>query len=350
MIKVRAFYDSVSIESAESIKSADAHHNSAYSSAQLKIYYPSAYGDSDEERNTGVIPADADAAPFPVVIMMPGINVDPGSYSWLAKRLGECGIVTVIFQHVAEEMPGYISLTPGLDISALKPESFGLRPSSTVLTAIIAKLHKLCSQESGNSVLAGKLDLQSIILGGHSAGGTVAMLNANPDWFPGVSAAFCYGAHSGASVILGWPENTTLPLPQKVPLLIMGGTQDGCIANSTQRYGSEPDENSSTAMVEETFYKSLTDTSNQAIVKKNVLLLIRGANHFSMVHPYDDTTGRPFIDMPATEDEESIRQLMSDFILQFIHAQQPARNTNELLNTLVESYQSDPLVAKLDCR
>ena len=64
-----------------------------YDRASLKIFYPASFSDSDEERNTGLIPADPSAAPYPVVILLPGINVGPEAYSWLAHDLAKRGVI-----------------------------------------------------------------------------------------------------------------------------------------------------------------------------------------------------------------------------------------------------------------
>ncbi len=276
--------------------------------ASLKVFYPARLTGSDEERNTGVVEAAAELAPFPVVIMLPGINVGPESYSWLAQALALQGIVTVTFTHVAEEMPGYVSLTPGLDISALLPENYGTRPSATTVAPIIEVLHSINS----DSVLKGQLDLEKIILGGHSAGGTVAQLNADPDWFSGVVAAFSYGAHSAAATALGYGEGELFQLPGKVATLIMGGTRDGCIANSAGRYG-EGGESSPTAAVERTFEEAITSDRSDCY-----LALIEGANHFSLAYPADHSTGRPFIDMSTTRPDDAIRNYLAELIIAFI--------------------------------
>jgi len=52
----------------------------------LKIYYPALYGDSAEERNSGLVPADRVAAPYPVVVLLPGINLAGDSSAWLASK------------------------------------------------------------------------------------------------------------------------------------------------------------------------------------------------------------------------------------------------------------------------
>lgn len=280
-----------------------------YDRASLKLYYPARRQDTEEERNTGLVAADPDAAPFPVVIMLPGINVGPESYGWLARRLAGLGVVTVTYTLIAEEMPGYISLTPGLSLAALAPERYGTQPSATAIAPIIEDLAAV----NAHGVLAGMLDLDKIVLGGHSAGGSVALLNARPDWFPGVCAAFSYGAHTGAATALGYAADSMFDTPSALPLLIMGGTRDGCIANSGARYGDSAA--GACERVEKTFDTALTSRREDCY-----LAIIEGANHFSLAWPLDDSTGRPFIDLPTTVPDERLRQLLAEFIGQFIQA------------------------------
>ena len=65
----------------------------------------------------------------------------------------------------------------------------------------------------------------------------MALENAEPRFFPQVVAAFTYGAHSAAATQLGFEPDTILPLPDSVPLLLLGGTRDGVIAAITGLYG-----------------------------------------------------------------------------------------------------------------
>jgi len=295
-----------------------------YDRASLKIYYPSNPGNSAQERNTGVVPADTRDAPLPVVIIMPGINVGPESYGWLAQTLAESGYIAVTYTLVAEEMPGYISLTPGLSITALTSQDYGKIPSATALAPILQDLLQLNS----SGVLAGLVDLDRVALGGHSAGGTVALLNARPDWFPGVSAAFAYGAHAGAATALGYAADTLFDVPSQIPLLIMGGTRDGCIAHSAGRYGTDT-QGSATARVEQTFDEAINSDRQDCY-----LAIIDGANHFSLAWPHDDTTGRPFIDMATTRPDEELRDLLAGLISQFLNA---TMNADEIARGQLES-------------
>ncbi len=278
-----------------------------YDALSLKVYYPALAPDSPEARNTGLVPADATAAPFPVVIILPGINVGPEAYQWLAVELAQSGLVVVTYAWIAEDLPGSISLTPGIDLARLRPDSFGSAPTASALPALLAELDQL--QAAG--VLAGLLDLNHIILGGHSAGGTIALQNANPVWFPQVRAAFSYAGHTMASTLLGWPPGTVLPLAADCPLLLLGGTQDGVIAASSRRYEAEA---SPTLALERTFDEAMTGGRGH-----DFFILLEGANHFTLAYPADPTTGRPFLDWPPTRPEAELRALLAEIIRRFIH-------------------------------
>ena len=278
-------------------------------SLQARIYYPAVYTGSDLEKNTGALPAAPGETPWPVAILMPGINVGPECYAWLALALARAGIVTLVYGWIREEMPGLVALTPGLDIEALKPEAYGSRPSATALGAVI----KALAAENKAGPLAGRLDLSRILLGGHSAGGSVALFNARPDWFPGLTAVFAYGAHSKASTMLGYPADTVLSLPAMLPTLILGGSEDGVIAASAFRYGddgeAEPDP---VGPLRRSFEEGLSAARGDCH-----LAILRGANHFSMCWPQDGSSGRPFLDWPETRGGDQIRGGIADLVTGF---------------------------------
>ena len=269
-------------------------------SLSLKIHYPAVYSASEMERNTGMLPADQAHAPYPVAILMPGINVSPENYGWLAQAFVKAGFVCLSYGWILEEMPGLTALTPGLDIEALKPGVYGQKPSATALHAVLDHLGK----ENAAGPLSGLLDLERIVLGGHSAGGSVALMNARPDWFAGLRAVFAYGAHAKASTMLGYAEDTVLRLPDALPTLIMGGQCDGVIASSAFRYGddgsSQPDP---VGPLTRSFQEGLSSTRGDCY-----LAIIKGANHFAACWPKDDSTGRPFLDWPQTRPDEAIRE------------------------------------------
>ncbi|MCH9695367.1 MAG: dienelactone hydrolase [Gammaproteobacteria bacterium] len=299
-----------------------------YDRATLKIFYPAAADDGEEMLNSGLVPADPSAAPYPVVLMMPGINVAPESYAWLARELALLGKVVVLYSMIAEEMPGYISLTPGLDLTAITPQTYATRPSSTAIAAIVAALRK----ENDAGVLAGLVDIENITLAGHSAGGSVAMYNANPEWFPEVRGVIAYAAHAAASTVLGFEENSVLPLCDELPLLLIGGTEDGVIASSAHRYGDagevQPDR------LQQTF-----NESRQSERGDSFLIMIEGANHFSIAWPLDESSGRHFLDNDERGDNAELRELLLELFEAFIN-----NHTN------VQAYSQHPLVSRFRCR
>ena len=206
-----------------------------YDNVTLKLHYPCRYGDSFEERDTVFIPPDTERAPFPVVIIMPGVNISLEAYGWLAHELAQAGFAVVTYSWVTVEMADRVSISPGVALDALYRDRYGTAPSCPALPAILAELERV--QQEG--LLAGQLDLGQIMLGGHSAGGTMALLNAHREWLPSVRGAFAYAAHTAGNVRLGWPDDSIMPLARDLPFLILGGTRDGVIAASSHRYRGE---------------------------------------------------------------------------------------------------------------
>lgn len=296
---VRTLFRAAKVESAQP----------PYDTLHLRVIYPAQMSGSQIERDQGIVPADPQQAPFPIVIFFNGVNCGPELYQWLAVKLVERGLVVVTFSWVAENLPGIIAITPGVDIKMWQPSNYGTAPTASALPALFAELERL--QESG--VLAGLLDLERIILGGHSAGGRVALENANPEFFPQVVAAFGYGVHSAAPVMLGYAPSTILPLPDALPLLLMGGTCDGVIASSSDRYGIASGD--TTTLTVRTFKEALFGNREDTY-----LVILEGANHFSIADPLDPTTARPFLDFPATQSEQEIRSLIAETIGLFIDA------------------------------
>ena len=277
-----------------------------YNVLHLKVYYPAAPTNSDAERMSGVIPADKSSAPMPVVIFFNGINVGMESYHWLAVKLAEANIVTVMYTHVAETLPNVIGLTPAIDLSKVKPDTYGSDATCPAIQPILDSLAQLNTDEK--SPLYQALDLENIILGGHSAGGTVALQNGQ--FFEQVKAIFSYAGHTMASTMLGFAPGTVLNIGSKRTLL-MRGDKDGVIAASRIRYGTDeqaPDP------VAKTF-----DEAYQASAESEAFdVLIGGANHFAIAHPLDETTGRFFLDMEMNRPADEVREQIVELVLAFV--------------------------------
>ncbi|MEP5567563.1 MAG: hypothetical protein ABJN62_07005, partial [Halioglobus sp.] len=82
-------------------------------------------------------------------------------------------------------------------------------------------------------------------------------------------------------------------------------------ATSSARYGEE--NGSPTARVERTFDDAVTRDHGDCY-----LAILEGANHFSFAHPLDDSTGRPFIDMPTTSPDTDLREIISELTRNFV--------------------------------
>lgn len=280
--------------------------NAPYNVLHLKIYYPAAPTNSDAERMSGVVPADKSHAPMRVVIFFNGINVGIESYHWLAVKLAEANIIAVMYTHVAETLPGVIGLTPAIDLSKVKPDTYGSGATCPAIQPILDSLMQLNSDEK--SPLCEAMDLNHIILGGHSAGGTVALQNAQ--FFAQVKAVFAYAGHTMASTMLGFAPNTVLNVGGK-SVMLMHGDKDGVIAASRVRYGAEGQEKDP---VEKTFNEACQPSAGNDAYD----ILLQGANHFSIAHPLDETTGRFFLDMEMTRPADEIRDQIAGLVLAFI--------------------------------
>ena len=324
-MRVRAFFEAAKVEGVQS----------PYDTIHLKIFYPAQIADQ-LEKNMAREPANREKAPFPVVIFFNGYNCDAQQYQWLAVKLAERGLVVVLFNWIAENLSGIISITPGVDFEKMKPTIYRTAPTASALPALLTKLEQLQNQ----GVLAGMLDLQRIILGGHSAGGLVAIANADPQFFPGVAASFSYGASSRGLLIIGYEPGTILPLPDSLPLLLMGGTRDGFMLNSSELYNVSPGD--ATIPVTRTFQEAIAGGRNDSYQ-----LILEGANHFSIVDEPDSTTGRLSLDLKATQPQEHLRLLMSEIIGLFIdthvrHQPEASQELEQLLtaaNPLIKSFE-----------
>lgn len=304
-----------------------------YDTLHARVYYPGRLKGGQAERDTGAVEADADAGPFPVVLFLPAQNVGPESYRWLAQVLADRGYAFVTFGFVGEAADGQPALTPGVDLARCRPETFGQAPTSTTVGPLLDELGRMQCE----GPLAGLLDLEHVVLGGHSAGGTAALQNAALRYFHNLTAAFSYAGHAGGRTALGWPEDSVMPLPGEVPLLVMGGERDGVIAASGHRYGPKSP-GDAFGLLRRTFHEAIPGGRGDAH-----LFLLAGANHFSFCHPDDPTTGRSFLDHRATAPGEAIRGFLVELISTFLDAY--VREDGEVVDQ-IEQLAVHPLVVE----
>jgi predicted dienelactone hydrolase len=175
---VQAFWRGIKVQDAQQ----------PYDTIHLKVLYPALNTDIQKPY---AVDFTEQAISFPIVIFFSGFNCNLGMYEWLASRLVARGMVVILFNWLAKNLPGKIALTPGVDLAAFSADVYGNMPTASALPLLLAEIENLQSE----SVLAGRLDLGKIILGGHSAGGRIALENANPQFFSQVAGAFSYGAH-----------------------------------------------------------------------------------------------------------------------------------------------------------
>lgn len=257
-----------------------------FDTAHLKVYYPAVASGDDAERLTGVFAPDPTDAPYPVVVLLSGVNVGQESYRRFACAIAASGFVVVTMDRVAELFGGQRGLTPGVDLDAARPDAYGTRPTCPTIGAILAALAEL----NEHAPLRGALDLNRIALGGHSAGGTVVLQSAR--FFPSVAAVFAWGAHTMVATMLGWEPGTVLPAQVTCPVLFGVGTNDGVIQGSADRYGEEGENRPDP--VRRTFLEALPTGDH-------LLAVVPGANHFGIADA-DPTAARAFLDGPAETD------------------------------------------------
>ena len=277
------------------------------------VYYPGDRDRLEEARLTGVVPALQAGEPWPVLVMMPGINVAPDSYRWLAHRLVPAGLCVVTYALIGSLGPAGRGITPGLDVSALAPGAVGTRPVATALSPLRDCLAGICNTDG--SPVTGRLDLGRMIVGGHSAGGTAALHSSDPARVPGLRAVFAYGAHTMASTALGHDDGTVVAIPAKVPVLLAGGTSDGVIAASRDRYHRAEGRDCVHDPVRRTFEEALGHRRGDSW-----LVQLAGAGHFAICDPVDTTSGRSFLEPDPPGATPAARELLGDLVAAFIES------------------------------
>lgn len=296
----------------------------------LKVFYPAVPTGSDVERLTGRIPVDVADTPLPVAILLNGIEVTPESYRWMAEELAEASIAVVTFSWVGELFGGQYGLTPGVDIAAASAGVYGTKPTCPGVAAVLAGLRELNADEA--SPLHEALDLTRVALVGHSAGGTMVLQNMG--YFDEVVAGVTYGAHNLASEMLGHGPGMVLDVTGDQPLLLVGGTEDGVIARSADRYGEG-------GHAEDPLDRTFRDGLGGRHAGSH-LVRIDGATHFAMTHPIDLTAARAFLEPDQPANAGAHRALLGRLTTAFLR--QHLMNDDQAASDL-DSHLNDPMIA-----
>jgi dienelactone hydrolase len=316
---VQTLYRAVRIEGLESPH--DTAHVAVHYPARVDVAPVDAIGTRTPDVSNGVLP---------IVVFFGGINMVPSYYRWLAAAIAECGFAFVTFGLVGQVPPNEIGYTPAADIDAVRPDTFGSRPVARVLPTLLALMSDL--NEAGP--LTGSLDLDNIALGGHSAGGTIALESADHHFFPAVRAVFAYAAHTMASTIFGWPQGTVLPLSGDCPVLLLTGTADGLVAASAKWYG-EGDERVDPIL---RTFQTLPDTS---ATRGSWLVQVNGANHFAIASPQDGGWPRGDVDLPLGAPAEGLQAAICQAIGLFLTAH--LRDDPVAATSLTDFLRNNPL-------
>ena len=285
------------------------------------LFYPGDRNRLAEARLTGQVPARSAGEPWPVVVMMGGINVAPDTYRWLAHRLVPAGLCVVTYALIGSLGPAGRGITPGIDVAALAPATAGTRPVATALAPLLESVAGIADADADGdgSPVAGRLDVGRVIVVGHSAGGTAALHSSTPEWVPGLQAVFTYGAHTMVSTSLGYGDGTVVAVPAEVPVMLTAGTCDGVIAASRDRYRSETGGDGDVHdPVRRTFEEAIDHRRGDSW-----LVQLSGAGHFTICDPVDATSGRSFLEPGAHRADPAARELLGDLIAAFLAASLP---------------------------
>jgi dienelactone hydrolase len=316
-------YTVQAIHRAVRIPGAQAPHDTA----QVTVHYPAVVGQMLDPVGT-LAPAVEDGGQLPIVLFASGMNCDQAYYRWLATRLARKGFAAATYNFVGHVPPAQVGLTAGVDVDAVKPDTYGTTPVGLAW----APLLELMGQLQADGPLAGVLDLDHVAFGGHSAGGTVALESASKAYFPQVKAVFSLAAHTMASTVFGWDPGTVLPLSGDVPVFMVAASRDGLVASAAKWYGEDP----------ETFdpigrsFDTLPESEHSA---GSWLVRLEGANHFSVCAPADHLWPRAGEDLPATVPGDEVRDLLAAALSAFLkqHVRHDAESGDELRRLLDET-------------
>ena len=281
--------------------------------ALATLYYPGDGSRLEEARPTGQVPAAA-GEPWPLVVMMPGINVAPDSYRWLAHRLVPTGVCVVTYAAIGSLGPAGQGITPGLDLDALSPANIGTRPVATALAAA-SRPPRPASQRPTARHRRASWTSTGWWWVAIPPGGLSHCTAAPPAGCRACGPCSPTGVTQWSRPALGHGEAAVVAIPAKVPVMLLAGTDDGVIAASRDRYrrdhvtqddhrddGGHGDH----GPVRRTFEEAIGHRRGDSW-----LVELAGAGHFAACHPVDTTTGRAFLE-PDPPADPAVRTLLGE--------------------------------------
>ena len=118
-----------------------------------------------------------------------------------------------------------------------------------------------------------------------------------------------------------------VPIPVQVPIMLLGGADDGVIAASRDRYRTDDEAHDP---VRRTFAEAIDRQQGDSW-----LVELADSGHFAICDPVDTTSGRSFLEPDPTTVDPSIRNLLGDLIAGFV-ATSLGRPTDASLDRLVD--------------
>ncbi len=258
------------------------------------------------ERSTGIIPPDTSRAPFPVVVLLPAEDISLESYNWLASELAQAGLAVATYNWLSKDKNGTVHTTPGVQRKRLAKKRYGRKPSCPALSSVFAELKRM----NRKGVLSDQLKLSHAVLGGHALGGTMALLNANRDWFPAVCGAFSYAGHCIGDPEQGWDKRSAMPLAADLPLMLIGGTRDSVLEAQTGHLAGK--HASPTWAVEHSFDEGIKGKRGD-----RHLVLLEGGGHYSFTSPRDEAMGFHFMDQRNRGQGKAMRKYLAQLVVTF---------------------------------
>ncbi len=256
----------------------------------------------------GVGAAPATGGPFPLVVIAHGRHAPFGFVPASITSDENYRGYDYLQDHLASH--GYVSVSVDLDDVVLWPSTTTLQTAGILARAwiLLDVIERMESMNAGaGSTLGGKIDLDNVILVGHSRGGEAVVqawrLNNVVPLGPSVGPGAGEGAFPIRAVVSIAPttvERATAPPLDTIPYLVIYGSADG-------------DVNGINAGVQPFRFYDLAKGPKQ-------LVWIYGANHnyFNVSWPEDDGAGTVAIAERRTAAEQ--RVLVNGYVLAFLKA------------------------------